>query len=748
MTGSAVSAPSGVVQSTTTSPGNSCPASEASAARSRDEPARERDGTQRLAQHGARPEHRPAAEHRRPRRRGLAGVELVRRIDHDPDPLGRDTQLLRGELAEHGVAALPHLGPGVEQRQGAVGLRPEHRSPALDEPVADAGVLGAARDPRVPGLAVGVTNGEQRRLDPHAGSQPLARPELVADVERVAPPDLPAVDAGLLGEHVQHALERERRLVDPEPAHRARRRVVGVDGARLDVHVGHAIRPARVAGGPLQDLATDARVRPVVTDDARPDGDQVPVRVAARGVVEPHRVALDVEPHALAPGEPEHHRAAGAEREQGRLALDVEVLLAAEPTARRHLRDEDLGLRERQERGDLAAILPGALALGPDVDGRTGDRDRDSVRPGGAARHGQARLGLEERVLDGLGPERCRRDVGGGCQRGIRVASAHDGALDEVAARVDLRGAVGERIERVGHRRQRLELDIDHGRRLARRLARLRGDRGQHVPHVAHRLALGHEQRPVGDDQALLPPPGHVRGRHDSDDTRMRGGPGGVDATDDGARDVREAQRPLEHRGRHQVPGERQLAQGQRAPFVPGVAIAAGILGRRLAPPVSRDPLDRLDDRGVPRAPAQVPGQRPRDGIPIGRRVAAEQRLGLHHDPGRAVPALRGAGRDERVGEGLAGRRRQPFQRLDRPPGHAGRRLGTGHDRPAIDDHGARTARTFGRAAVLHRSQAARTPQDAEQRFRGRRLDGHRPAVEREVHSTRTAAGLGWTVWP
>ena len=38
MTGSSVSAPSGVVQSTTTSPGNSCPASEASAARSRDEP--------------------------------------------------------------------------------------------------------------------------------------------------------------------------------------------------------------------------------------------------------------------------------------------------------------------------------------------------------------------------------------------------------------------------------------------------------------------------------------------------------------------------------------------------------------------------------------------------------------------------------------------------------------------------------------------------------------------------------------
>ncbi len=47
----------------------------------------------------------------------------------------------------------------------------------------------------------------------------------------------------LLGEPVEDALHGEGGLVGAETAHGAARRVVGVDGARLDRDVGHPVGP-------------------------------------------------------------------------------------------------------------------------------------------------------------------------------------------------------------------------------------------------------------------------------------------------------------------------------------------------------------------------------------------------------------------------------------------------------------------------------------------------------------------------
>ena len=86
---------------------------------------------------------------------------------------------------------------------------------------------------------------------------------------------------------------------DAEAAHRAAGRVVRVDGAGLDVDVRDLVRAAGVAGGALEHLVADARVRAGVADDARAHGEQLPLRVAAHRVVDGHRVALGVEAEAL-----------------------------------------------------------------------------------------------------------------------------------------------------------------------------------------------------------------------------------------------------------------------------------------------------------------------------------------------------------------------------------------------------------------------------------------------------------------
>ena len=63
-------------------------------------------------------------------------------------------------------------------------------------------------------------------------------PHTAPGVDDVARADLPAADADLLGEAVEHALHGELGLVGAEAAERAAHRVVGAGGDGLDVDGG------------------------------------------------------------------------------------------------------------------------------------------------------------------------------------------------------------------------------------------------------------------------------------------------------------------------------------------------------------------------------------------------------------------------------------------------------------------------------------------------------------------------------
>ncbi len=140
MTGSSTSGPSFVVQSTTKSPRNSCPASS-----SRLSAVQRRAQLLRSVDHGAPAEHGGAGRGR------LARLELAVGVDGDADPVGRQAELLAGDLLQDRVDALAHLGPGVEEGDRAVRLDAQHGAAVLGHAVADAGVLDAAGDPREAG---------------------------------------------------------------------------------------------------------------------------------------------------------------------------------------------------------------------------------------------------------------------------------------------------------------------------------------------------------------------------------------------------------------------------------------------------------------------------------------------------------------------------------------------------------------------------------------------------------------------
>ena len=195
---------------------------------------------------------------------------------------------------------------------------------------------------------------------------PKRSPSSSALRQRISQPSMPT----LLGELVEQALERERDLRHAEAAHGAARRVVGVDGQRFDVDVGHAIRAARVAGGALEHLGADTGVGAGVADDPRAHGDEAAVGVAAGRVVERHGVALGMEAERLGAAEADQHRAAGQVREQRRRALGAQVFLAAEGAAGGTCVTRTLVFGQGQDRGQLAAVLPRALALGIDAQRR------------------------------------------------------------------------------------------------------------------------------------------------------------------------------------------------------------------------------------------------------------------------------------------------------------------------------------------------------------------------------------------
>ena len=102
----------------------------------------------------------------------------------------------------------------------------------------------------------------------------------------------------------------------------------------------------------------------------------------------------------------------------------------------------------------------------------------------------------------------------------------------------------------------------------ARRRGSDRGDGSDDVADVAGRLALGDEEWPVVDDQALVALARHVGRGQDRDDARLQECPRCVDAPYGRPRVVGEPERAVEHPRDAHVRDERLLAEGELAGLV------------------------------------------------------------------------------------------------------------------------------------------------------------------------------------
>ncbi len=395
------------------------------------------------------------------------------------------------------------------------------------------------------------------------------------------------------------------------------------------------------------------------------------------------------------------------------MALDRQVLLAAEGAAVGHQFDVDVVDIDSENGGDLALVVVHSLALRPDL--------QTAVLRGG-----ETGLGLEKSVLDALGRERFLDGVGGSRKGGIDIAAGERAGLEQIAAVVDGWGVVCQRRLGRAHRVEHLVIDLHHIRRRPRPVLAVGHHHGEHVANAACRFTFGHQQRPVLDDQAMVPGAGDVlRGEHTLD-SRHGQRRSGMDAEDPCSRVFRQNQSPVQHaidaEVGHEVLGAESLlatpVAGARGPdsvalgnigrSLESVGLAEEQVGSRwaalqiaaLAPGLSRG-LDRIDDAVVTGTAADVAGQRPLDPGAVGRQVLVEEVGGANGDSGRAEAALNGALVDEGGGEQLALPFRQAFEGHHLTPGDL---LGVGLARQrrfAVEEDGAAPADAFRCTAVL-----------------------------------------------
>jgi hypothetical protein len=190
------------------------------------------------------------------------------------------------------------------------------------------------------------------------------------------------------------------------------------------------------------------------------------------------------------------------------------------------------------------------------------------------------------------------------------------GGVDVAVRRVDPRRAVGERLQRIEHRRQRLVLHLDRFQRSGRDVLGYRSHCGDAVAGVMH--ALGGEHRLVLQRGAESVHGDFLTRQHGHDPGQAFRRPS-VDAADPGRGNARPLDARMEHVREREVFDIARLAQ----------PVQAGV-GSRHA----------LSDRG--RLLANVRDERlQRKGGRWHERGRAQKRLGLAHDARRGGTLLR-----------------------------------------------------------------------------------------------------------
>ena len=244
-----------------------------------------------------------------------------------------------------------------------------------------------------------------------------------------------------------------------------------------------------MSGGPLQDLHSHRGVGPGVADHPHPQGHQVAIGVTSGAVRHADRVPLRVHEKRLLTGERAPDRPAEEVRCQCSLCLVGHVFLAAEgATVADQLSGDQIAV-DAEHGGDLVAVVPYALAAGPDV--------QAPIFCG--CSHGG--FGFDEGVFNALGLEHLIHDVCGHCQGHLNLSSRVTGHGEDVPVEAPHRVIVCcRRQDGVGEHVEGVVVDFNQCGCPAGGLPVVSDHDGQYVAKVGGAPSLGDEHRPVGVD--------------------------------------------------------------------------------------------------------------------------------------------------------------------------------------------------------------------------------------------------------
>ena len=540
--------------------------------------------------------------------------------------LERDAELLGGDQAQRGGGPLAEVDRAGPQGDRAVAQEIQRGSPR-PSPDRQGGVLAresgrrlpppmpyqidATPTPRrrVPGPSAGLgaplqrlepvrPDGLDRRAVGRVALEDLAGQEPVALPQPVPLPELERVHAEPLGELVHLRLDGERDLRRPRTAHAAGRRVVREHDPAVELDVRPAVGTGRRGERLDHEPGAERGVRAGVGEHVDLEGGEVAVARGAASAPDPVRVPLRGGLEGLGPAVDDLDRPARPIRGQRRQALARDLRLAAEGAPDDGGDDADALGRQAQRPRDLGPLVVGVLRRRP--------HDERVALP-----EGERGLRLEVGVLVPRGRVGALHDDVGAGEPFRDVARPEPVLGQQVAAGMDPRCAVRERVVGREHGGKLAVLDLDHRERRGRRLRRGRHDEGDGIAHLANPV--------VGEDRLVLhlAPvavlPGDVAGGQDRLDARQQARALRVDAHDLGV-GVRAPQHPgMQHpvdREVGRVDGAaRRLVQRVRAHVCPAPSggnapppspRSRGPPARRALLPVGH-PLDRVHDALVAR---------------------------------------------------------------------------------------------------------------------------------------------------
>ena len=579
---------------------------------------------------------------------------------------------------------------------------------------------------------VGILDLEQRLLKRRGAVGNLAVGQNFARLDGVSVTNLPRIQANLLCQQVDQALERKLGLANAKASVRAGGRVVGVVAKAANVGVLVLVGADGMRTGALEHRAAQRSVGAGVKVDLAIQAGKVALGVATQRKGTVHGMALGMESERLGTRELALHRTLELICGERGQVLDRNVLLTAKAATHEHgLDDHTLGFAiPAKHVGALFARIVGTLV---------GRLHLDAV----LVREGDGALGLQEGMLGKGRGKALRHGERALCQRLGGVAARHVTALAHVVLElhrvakgketvVQARGVGSPGLDNVTHGLQRLVIDLYELLGLLERRLVLGNHQHNGIAHAAGDIALGDHDVPILDKVADLVDR-HILGAQDAHHTGQGLGLGGVDGKHTGARilgahgagigqarlielvDVIGVLALAEYLLAH-VDTEGALAH---AVVVAALQVLVDLLFAAEHRSGQRNALNNLLVAG---AAADVAADGVLDLLLGGLGVLGDQRRACHDHTGDAKTALHGAHGAKGVHKGLAHVLGQALDSHDVAAGGKGGGQHAGLDGRTVHMNGAGAASTLG-AAVLGGMDVQVVAQVAQQRFvLGRRV--------------------------